>query len=280
MIYFFHHYELPAILQQIRIQEMLLQNQQVGQGTQTTLQDNLNNNTTAASVDAGSRQPRLAAGPSGESSSPAALTPSEASSVIAAATAASVGTDLNWVAETAAIVTEASFLSDLSTTLLEPNVVHEAVANGHPQDAAAASGLVARIRVSSDHPETAVGSITIEVTSTSVVAAADVPPVAEETPATLFVPGQQDEASVPSPSLPEQTEAVEGPDNQAKPSGKNCVSNSAAAETLPASVHSSALDHRVGRALGDWGESNPCPALMDSAASSKPSSEPDSRSLS
>ncbi|NXA43824.1 MBRL protein, partial [Eudromia elegans] len=193
MIYFFHHYELPAILQQIRIQEMLLQNQQVGQGTQTTLQDNLNNNTTAASVDAGSRQPRLAAGPSGESSSPAALTPSEASSVIAAATAASVGTDLNWVAETAAIVTEASFLSDLSTTLLEPNVVHEAVANGHPQDAAAASGLVARIRVSSDHPETAVGSITIEVTSTSVVAAADVPPVAEETPATLFVPGQQDE---------------------------------------------------------------------------------------
>ncbi|KFO84312.1 Membralin, partial [Buceros rhinoceros silvestris] len=43
MIYFFHHYELPAILQQIRIQEMLLQTQQVGQGTQTTLQDNLNN---------------------------------------------------------------------------------------------------------------------------------------------------------------------------------------------------------------------------------------------
>ncbi|KAK1897280.1 Membralin [Dissostichus eleginoides] len=30
MIYFFHHYELPAILQQIRIQEMLLQNQQAG----------------------------------------------------------------------------------------------------------------------------------------------------------------------------------------------------------------------------------------------------------
>ncbi|XP_053558791.1 membralin [Bombina bombina] len=45
MIYFFHHYELPAILQQIRIQEMLLQNQQAGQN-QTSLQDNLNNNTT------------------------------------------------------------------------------------------------------------------------------------------------------------------------------------------------------------------------------------------
>ncbi|NXE56707.1 MBRL protein, partial [Casuarius casuarius] len=192
MIYFFHHYELPAILQQIRIQEMLLQNQQVGQGTQTTLQDNLNNNTTAAPVDVGSRRPHLAAGPSGEGSSPAALTPSEASSVIAAATAASVGSDLNWVAERAAIVTEASFLSDLSATLLEPNVVHEAMANGNPQDAAAASGLVARIRVSSDHPETAVGSITIEVTSTSVVAAADIPPAAEEAPATLAVPVRGD----------------------------------------------------------------------------------------
>ncbi|KAK5907802.1 hypothetical protein CesoFtcFv8_005613 [Champsocephalus esox] len=44
MIYFFHHYELPAILQQIRIQEMLLQNQQAGQNNQTALQDNLNNN--------------------------------------------------------------------------------------------------------------------------------------------------------------------------------------------------------------------------------------------
>lgn len=48
MIYFFHHYELPAILQQIRIQEMLLQNQQAGQGNQTALQDNLNNNTTTS----------------------------------------------------------------------------------------------------------------------------------------------------------------------------------------------------------------------------------------
>ncbi|NXA29443.1 MBRL protein, partial [Ibidorhyncha struthersii] len=190
MIYFFHHYELPAILQQIRIQEMLLQNQQVGQGTQTTLQDNLNNNTTAAPVDVGGRRAHLPAGPSGESSSPAALTPSEASSVIAAATAASVGSDLNWVAETAAIVTEASFLSDLSTTLLEPNVVHEAMANGSPQDAAAASSLVARIRVSSDHPETAMGSITIEVTSTSVVAAADVRPAAEAAAAAPLVPLQ------------------------------------------------------------------------------------------
>ncbi|NXS64376.1 MBRL protein, partial [Brachypteracias leptosomus] len=188
MIYFFHHYELPAILQQIRIQEMLLQNQQVGQGTQTTLQDNLNNNTTAAPVDVGSRRPPLGAAPPGESSSsssssPGALAPSGASSVASSVgVGSSVGSDLNWVAETAAIVTEASFLSDLSTTLLEPNVVHEAVANGSPPDAAAASGLVARIRVSSDHPETTVGSITIEVTSTSVVAAADVSPAMEAAP--------------------------------------------------------------------------------------------------
>ncbi|XP_056193285.1 membralin isoform X2 [Falco biarmicus] len=280
MIYFFHHYELPAILQQIRIQEMLLQNQQVGQGTQTTLQDNLNNNTTAAPVDVGGRRPHLAAGPSGESSSPAALTPSEASSVIAAATAASVGSDLNWVAETAAIVTEASFLSDLSTTLLEPNVVHEAVANGNPQDAAAASSLVARIRVSSDHPETAMGSITIEVTSTSVVAAADVPPAAEAPPAAPLVPLQEEGASVPSPPLPAQTEAVEGSDSQAKPSGKNCVANSSVVETPPALVEDTDQDRRLGRALGDWGESSPCPAPADSTPSSKPCSEPDSRSLS
>ncbi|KAM6189563.1 membralin isoform 1-T1 [Sarcoramphus papa] len=276
MIYFFHHYELPAILQQIRIQEMLLQNQQVGQGTQTTLQDNLNNNTTAAPADVGSRRPHLAAGPSGESSSTAALTPSEASSVIAAATAASVGSDLNWVAETAAIVTEASFLSDLSTTLLEPNVVHEAVANGSSQDAAAASSLVARIRVSSDHPEAAMGSITIEVTSASVVAAADVSPTAEAAPAAPLVPLREEGASVPSPSLPEQTEAVEGSDSQAKPTGKNCVAHSSVAETPPALVEDTDQDRRLGRALGDRGESSLCPAPADST----PCSEPDLRSLS
>ncbi|XP_075632431.1 membralin isoform X1 [Balearica regulorum gibbericeps] len=279
MIYFFHHYELPAILQQIRIQEMLLQNQQVGQGTQTTLQDNLNNNTTAAPIDVGSRRPQLPAGASGESSSPAALTPSEASSVIAAATAASVGSDLNWVAETAAIVTEASFLSDLSTTLLEPNV-HEAMANGNPQDAATASGLVARIRVSSDHPETAVGSITIEVTSTSVVAAADVSPAAEAAPAAPLVPLQEEGASVPSPSLPEQTESVEGSDSQAKPGGKNCLANSSAAGTPPAFVEDADPDRRLGCALGDRGEHGPCPAPADSTPSSKPCWEPDLRSLS
>ncbi|XP_017599300.1 PREDICTED: LOW QUALITY PROTEIN: membralin, partial [Corvus brachyrhynchos] len=239
MIYFFHHYELPAILQQIRIQEMLLQNQQVGQGTQTTLQDNLNNNTTAAPVEA-----------------PAPPPPPPAP--------ASVGSDLNWVAETAAIVTEASFLSDLSTTLLEPTMVHEAVANGTPQEVATASGLVARIRVSSDHPETAVGSITIEVTSKSVVAAADAPPPAAG--------AALQEGAGPSPSLPKQTEALEGSDSRAKPSGKNCMGSSSVAEPLPASGGDSDQD----RGFEDRGESSPCPA----PAERTPSSEPSSRNLS
>ncbi|XP_052521406.1 membralin isoform X2 [Tympanuchus pallidicinctus] len=275
MIYFFHHYELPAILRQIRIQEMLLQNQQVGQGTQTTLQDNLNNNTTPAGPEVGGHQPHLPAGPSGESSSPAALAPSEASSVVTAAAASSVGSDLNWVAETAAIVTEASFLSDLSSSLLEPNVVHEAVAAGNPQDVAAASGLVARIRVSSDHPDAAVGSITIEVTSASAVAAADGSP-ATEAP----VPVQEDGSSNPSPSPAEQTEAAESSDSQAKPSGKNCIANGSVAESPPAFVEKTDQDKLLGCALGDRGESGPCPAPAGSTAGSRPCSEPDLRSLS
>lgn len=275
MIYFFHHYELPAILQQIRIQEMLLQTQQVGQGTQTTLQDNLNNNTPAPPADIGSRRPHLSPSPSGESSSPATLTPGEASSVIAAATAASVGSNLNWVAETAAIVTEASFLSDLSTTLLEPNMVHEAMANGSPQDAAAASGLVARIRVSSDRPETAMGSITIEVTSTTVVAAADVPPTAE-----AVTPPQERGASVPSPSLPEQTEAAKGSGSRAEPGVKSCATESSAAQTPPAFEEDTEQDRRLGHTFGDGGDSDPCPAPSESAPSSRACLEPDSRSLS
>ncbi|KAM4810626.1 membralin [Rhinophrynus dorsalis] len=79
MIYFFHHYELPAILQQIRIQEMLLQNQQAGQN-QTSLQDNLNNNT--ASEPSGVTPPQA----SGDSlQQPATSDPSTAATSEAAA---------------------------------------------------------------------------------------------------------------------------------------------------------------------------------------------------
>lgn len=39
MLYFFHHYELPAILQQERIQQIVT-NQQNNQGTQTQIGNN------------------------------------------------------------------------------------------------------------------------------------------------------------------------------------------------------------------------------------------------
>uniref|UniRef100_A0A8D0GF58 Transmembrane protein 259 n=1 Tax=Sphenodon punctatus TaxID=8508 RepID=A0A8D0GF58_SPHPU len=271
MIYFFHHYELPAILQQIRIQEMLLQNQQVGQGTQTALQDNLNNNTTAAPADLAGRRANLAGGPSPESSS--SLASSEGPvAVAAAATAASMGNDMNWVAETAAIITEASFLSDLSTTLLEPNVVQDTVAHRNPQDTApapaTASNLVARIRVSSDNPETTMGSFTIEVTST----ATEMPPVVEDAPAAPLPPAPEVGSSDPHPFLPEQTEAAKGPTDQEEPSRKDRVVDS----SLPEAAQASDPAEHSGRAPEDPVGTDYCLAAPDSAACL----EPESRSLS
>ncbi|XP_048832030.1 membralin isoform X2 [Brienomyrus brachyistius] len=90
MIYFFHHYELPAILQQIRIQEMLLQNQQAGQGNQTTLQDNLNNNGGDHAATPANGQLHVPPEAPARPGAPPAPT-----------------RDLDWVAETAAIITEA-----------------------------------------------------------------------------------------------------------------------------------------------------------------------------
>lgn len=108
MIYFFHHYELPAILQQIRIQEMLLQNQQAGQN-QTALQDNLNNNNSAAAAGPG---PASAAqpGPTSTTQLGPQTDPQPSSSTGAAGAAGGTGevrAELNWVAQTAAIITEA-----------------------------------------------------------------------------------------------------------------------------------------------------------------------------
>ncbi|KAI3368397.1 hypothetical protein L3Q82_008105 [Scortum barcoo] len=97
MIYFFHHYELPAILQQIRIQEMLLQNQQAGQANQTALQDNLNNNHSAAAA---------GPGPGPSTTQPGPQTDPQPSSSPAAGGAGEVRSELNWVAHTAAIITE------------------------------------------------------------------------------------------------------------------------------------------------------------------------------
>ncbi|XP_007489446.2 membralin isoform X2 [Monodelphis domestica] len=161
MIYFFHHFELPAILQQIRIQEMLLQNQQIGQGTQTALQDNLNNNTAAAAMAPGSPGPSLQSGSNNQPASGDGPGPASAS----------VGSELNWMAETATIFTDPSFLSDLSASLLEQRAGHGTLANGSPPSVPAATtspGLVAQIRVS-ESPGVTTSSITIEVTSTTLV---------------------------------------------------------------------------------------------------------------
>uniref|UniRef100_A0A1A8R5G9 Transmembrane protein 259 n=1 Tax=Nothobranchius pienaari TaxID=704102 RepID=A0A1A8R5G9_9TELE len=102
MIYFFHHYELPAILQQIRIQEMLLQNQQAGQN-QTALQDNLNNNSSTATVGTG---PATTSQPGSAGTDPLEL-PAEALPSSVGEGAGEVRAELNWVTQTTTIITDA-----------------------------------------------------------------------------------------------------------------------------------------------------------------------------
>ncbi|XP_042335113.1 membralin isoform X2 [Sceloporus undulatus] len=235
MIYFFHHYELPAILQQIRIQEMLLQTQQVG--TQTTLQDNLNNNTTVAPTDLAGPRPHLDTSPAGEVAGPLASGEGHA-----AATAPSLGSDLNWVAETAAVITEASFLSNLSGSFLDPGGPPEATATGNLPDAAVASSVMTRILVGGDRAEAPVGSITIEVTST-----AGVPPT--DTTSVSLAP---EDAPRPLQSLPTQATELPGTDS-----------------TLDPCSPDSALRRPSGEGLVD-GEA--CPISPDSTTSSDPES--------
>lgn len=117
MIYFFHHYELPAILQQIRIQEMLLQNQQAAQGNQTALQDNLNNNTTTNAV-AHAGRPTAASSvtANGQERQPTLAQPqAEASNGLPTP----APSDQDWMSETAAIITDAIITEALSAPLLE-----------------------------------------------------------------------------------------------------------------------------------------------------------------
>lgn len=120
MIYFFHHYELPAILQQIRIQEMLLQTPPLGPGTPTVLPDDLNNNsdTPAAAPDPAGQPLALGPGLTGAGGAPGPAAPSTLGAM-AASVAAAAGGDLGWMAETAAIITDASFLSSLGASLLD-----------------------------------------------------------------------------------------------------------------------------------------------------------------
>ncbi|TRY58850.1 hypothetical protein DNTS_006200 [Danionella cerebrum] len=127
MIYFFHHYELPAILQQIRIQEMLLQNQQVGQGNHTTLQDNLNNNTSnatnaAANVNVSSQdQPTSPEQPLLESNNDLVVNPSLSVSP--------PSSDLDWIAEMAT-PPEVLSVPGLDGSVLEPGGIQEATFSG------------------------------------------------------------------------------------------------------------------------------------------------------
>ncbi|XP_062968238.1 membralin isoform X2 [Cynocephalus volans] len=148
MIYFFHHYELPAILQQVRIQEMLLQTPPLGPGTPTALPDELNNNsgTPAVVPDPAGQPPALGPSSPGAGGSPGPVAAAPSSLVAAAASvAAAAGGDLGWMAETAAIITDASFLSGLSASLLERRPVGSLSPNGGlphaPQDSVPQNNL-------------------------------------------------------------------------------------------------------------------------------------------
>ncbi|XP_039188936.1 membralin isoform X2 [Crotalus tigris] len=172
MIYFFHHYELPAILQQIRIQEMLLQNQQVG--TQTTLQDNLNNNTTVAATNSAEQQPHLDASTAGAGDG--SLASGEGHLPPASSPGASLGNDLSWVAETAAVITEASFLSNLGSSFLDSRASPAVgTGGGTLQDLEPAPSTMTQSLFSSDHTE--VVSATIEPTSPVGTSVTNTPPV-------------------------------------------------------------------------------------------------------
>ncbi|XP_061096593.1 membralin isoform X2 [Conger conger] len=126
MIYFFHHYELPAILQQIRIQEIFLQNQQAGQGNQTTLQDNLNNNTSSAAPAGRPLNGQARAPGDGQPQGPGAAQPHPNGLGAPGADGAEAGGELDWVAETAAIITEALSAPQLTGALLDAESLRQA----------------------------------------------------------------------------------------------------------------------------------------------------------
>lgn len=127
MIYFFHHYELPAILQQIRIQEMLLQNQQAGPGNQSALQDNLNNNTSTATHGSASGPASTAPDQPANNQPQRPTLPSQGMGASTDMETVTSGTasDLDWMAETEAIITEVLSSSaplQLGGSLLERSV--------------------------------------------------------------------------------------------------------------------------------------------------------------
>lgn len=152
MIYFFHHYELPAILQQIRIQEMLLQNQQVGQGNQTALQDNLNNNTSSAAP-AGQANAAANANANGQdrqaSQDQPQLETHNGLVVNTGLPGEPSNSDLDWMAEIA-IGPDVLSVPHLGDSLLEPGRIQEPVSLG---------AGVTELRASSTAGENQVGNI-------------------------------------------------------------------------------------------------------------------------
>ncbi|XP_028569229.2 membralin isoform X1 [Podarcis muralis] len=254
MIYFFHHYELPAILQQIRIQEMLLQNQQGG--AQTTLQDNLNNNNTVAPADPAGPRPHLDGGPAGDGP----LAPEDAhTAAVVAATVASLGDNFNWVAETA-VIAEASFMSNLSGSLLDPSVAPEAAGpSGDLQDVASASSVMTRLLVSSDRAEAPVGSIAIEVTSTAGVPSPGGSASSAAAAATPLSPACED--------IPQPPESSAG---RGKPPDTDCLAGRCPLDSAASGAPSEASEEGLVQA------DSSVPAPLDSGGDAGP----DSRRLS
>ncbi|CAI5798780.1 Uncharacterized protein PODLI_1B016854 [Podarcis lilfordi] len=249
MIYFFHHYELPAILQQIRIQEMLLQNQQGG--AQTTLQDNLNNNNTVAPADPAGPRPHLDRGPAGDGP----LAPEDAhTAAVVAATVASLGDNFNWVAETA-VIAEASFMSNLSGSLLDPSVTPEAAGpSGDLQDVASASSVMTRLLVSSDLAEAPVGSIAIEVTSTAGVPSPG---------------GSASAAAATTPLSPAHEDIPQPPESSAgrgKPPDTDCLAGCCPLGSAASGAPGEASEEGLAQA------DSSAPAPLDSAADAGPDS--------
>lgn len=199
MIYFFHHYELPAILQQIRIQEMLLQNQQAGQNNPTALQD---------SASAATAQPGPAAEPPPQPSPAASGLESQAQNDFPptgsasasttgdpAATAGDVRSELNWMVQTAAIFTEA-----LSNTAQQGNTVHYSVSEGESSSSSGTSVTVGTGEVNMETWEAATQRSDTESSSTRPTVinksvAADAPSTATSPTSPLFVKQVKEEAA-------------------------------------------------------------------------------------
>lgn len=213
MIYFFHHYELPAILQQIRIQEMLLQNQQAGQNNPTALQDSASAATAQPGPAVDPPQPSPAASspePQAQNDLPATAPASAPAAVDPTAASGDVRSELNWVAQTAAIITEA-----LSSSAQQGNPVHYRVSDGGSSSSTGSSvtlgageiNMEVWVGAATQRSETETSTIGQTVNNLSV--AADATSTATSPPSSFFVRQVKEEgaASGASPT-PLQTDSA------------------------------------------------------------------------